>query len=127
MEPSRTLFLSSMESVRFGPVRRCRLLRRLTFETGKDCALVEISPPVVGQDFNLGSDIRQLLLSCRHEGASLSPPSEFPLFVHVGIMSDEAARSGQVIAHDDITTIAWAEPHPTEAAAKRMQFNRPAR
>lgn len=117
MDKNQTFYLSSMESVRFAPVRRCRLVRRLRFETGKDCAIIEVSPPVVGQDFNQGSDIHQLLVACRHEGATLFPISEFPLFVSVGLVSKDVAPSAEVIAKDDVAVIAWGELYPTAEAA----------
>ena len=61
------LYLSSLDSARFEPVRECRIERLLTFDTGKVAAVARLSPGVIGQDLNVTSDIDMVVLSPRHE------------------------------------------------------------
>ena len=71
MNYTHDFYLSSLESSRFEPVRRCRLVRRLQFDTGKPCAVVSLDPPAIGQDFGEPEDLCELIVTTRHEGASL--------------------------------------------------------
>lgn len=114
-------FLSSLESARFEPVRKVRLLRHVRFETGKDCALVSIDPAVPGQDFGSGDDIDRVVLVARHEGGALFPINSYPLFVFIGLLNRGAA-STDVITADDIVVVCWGEVYRTYEDAEKHRF-----
>jgi len=120
MNHTPDLYLSSLESSRFEPVRRCRLIRRLRFDTGKPCALVSLDPPVIGQDFGELEDLAELIVTARHEGASLFPIEEFPLFVHLGLL--RAPGDPDVISAADVEVIGWGELYRTADDAENHRF-----
>lgn len=115
------LYLSSLESSRFEPVRRCEPIHRLQFATGKDAILVKVEPPVVGQDFGSADDIDVLLVTPRTEGGQLFPISEFPLFVYICLPITDLTSSTNV-ATDDVTVIAWGELYRTAEDAAEHRF-----
>jgi hypothetical protein len=67
------LYLSSLDSYRFEPVRICRNLRRISFGAGRDALLVDLDPGISGADFNRTSDLSTFVLIARFEGASIAP------------------------------------------------------
>jgi hypothetical protein len=115
------LFLSSLDSVRFEPVRECTLVKRLQFDSGKDCALVRIDPPIVAQDFGVADDVDLLVISSRHEGAGLFPITEFPVFVFLCLPTDAVADAA-VITTEDVTVIGWGELYRTADDARSHHF-----
>jgi hypothetical protein len=62
-EQERSLYLSSLESIRFEPVRECRLIEFLIFDSGKIAAVASVQPSVLGQDFGIGEDINTVILA----------------------------------------------------------------
>lgn len=121
----RPLYLSSLESYRFEPVRKCRLVRLIRFDTGKPCALVSLHPGVSGQDFGVPGDLDTLILATRHEGASLAPIREFPCFVYIGIPSLHWDSSRDEISSDHVQIIAWGELYASAEDAARHSFGQP--
>jgi hypothetical protein len=117
------LYLSSLESVRFEPVRQCIFVKKLRFDTGKECALVRLSPGVVGQDFNVGAEIEQFILANRHGGATLFPIKRFPCFVHIARLLIESVDR-DVITKDDVEVIPWGELYRSQSDAKRHAFDK---
>ncbi len=114
-----TLFLSSLESTRFEPVRKCRLGEVLTFDTGKVAVRATLDPPVPGQDFGRKQDVDAVVLTPRFEGASIAPVDEFPCFVFIALPHVEALNSP--IRSDDLEIIGWGELYRSpEDAAKHV-------
>ena len=122
MQHDQPLYLSSLESLRFEPVRECQLLRRLVFDTGKECALVRLTPPVIGQDFGSGQDLEQFVVAARHEGGRLFPVSEFPLFVFIGLLQEGAEEAAE-ISTGDVQVIGWGELYRTAEDARTHLFD----
>jgi hypothetical protein len=120
-DTQEVLFLSSLESTRFEPVRNCVLVRRLRFDSGKECALVRLDPPVIGQDFDSAEDIDLFLVTPRHEGARLFPVSEFPLFVFIGLPSEDVVGA-DVVTAKDVVVIGWGELYRTAEDAREHRF-----
>jgi hypothetical protein len=116
------LYLSSLDSARFKPVRECRFERLLTFDTGKVAAVARLSPGVLGQDFNRASDIGTVVLSPRHEGVSLDPVSEFPCFVFIASPRDGYQPLVSPVRSDDLEIIGWGELYRTHEDAERHAF-----
>ncbi len=116
------LYLSSLESTRFESVRECRFERLHTFDSGKAAVEVRLSPAVVGQDFNRPGDIETVILSPRHEGASIDPISEFPCFVFIAIPRQHE-RLQSPIRSDDLEVIGWGELYRTRDDAELHNFD----
>jgi len=115
-------YLSSLDSTRFEPVRECRVQRSLSFDTGKAAVEARLSPTVIGQDFNRGSDIDTVVLSARHEGASVDPVTEFPCFVFITIPRYGQGMLQSPIHSDDLEIIGWGELYRTREDAERHAF-----
>jgi hypothetical protein len=107
MKTGDILYLSSLESMRFKPVRECKLIHPLSFDTGKQCALMKIGPPAIGQDFNEGNDIEMVLLANRHEGETLFPIKEFPCFVFICRPLIEGIERHVTVSKDEVEIIGW--------------------
>ncbi|RBY93566.1 hypothetical protein DQ237_17430 [Blastococcus sp. TF02-8] len=105
----QTVYLSSLESTRFEPVRECRLLETLAFETGKVAVRASLDPPVPGQDFGRGDDIDTVVITTRHEGASLAPIDEFPCFVFIAIPRVAGLEPSSPLRSDDLEIVGWGE------------------
>lgn len=110
-------YLSSLDSARFEPVRECRFERVLLFDSGKPAVEVRLSPTVIGQEFNRPSDIETVILTSRHEGASINPVSEFPCFVFITIPRKHDVLQSP-IRSDDLEIIGWGELYRTRKDAE---------
>lgn len=112
-------YLASSEGYGMESPRRCRAIKRIRGEDRDDYLLIEIDPPLNGQPFGLGErNIAQVIVATRHQGASLFPINEWPVFVHVARLI--VPYEGQdVVMNDEWEAIAWAELYATEEAAIR--------
>lgn len=116
-------FLSSLDYSTLEQTRQCTVVRRLRFNTGKECVLADVSPPIPGPQFGFIEDIVRVLLAVRHEGASLSPIDEFPCFVFVTIpLTDIDSR--EVIEKDEVQIVAWGELYRTRDDADNHVFDK---
>lgn len=121
--PKPDFYLASSEGYGLDDPRRCWRLKRLAGPSRDDFLLIKIDPPLPGQKYGLGSrDLDVVLVATRHEGASLFPINEWPLFVHVArpLIGDAQQRSS--LHEEEFESIAWAELYPSEedARAKAM-------
>ena len=117
-----TYFLSSLESTRFEPVRRCVVQESLIFDSGKPLVRAAIDPPVVGQDFGR-PDITTVFLAARHEGVSVDPVSEFPCFVFIALPPVGREHLASPVRSDDLEIIGWGELYRTDQDAERHSFD----
>jgi len=118
-----TLFLSSLESERFSEVRKCEVVKLLRFTTGKECALVRLSPGVIGQPWGVAEDLEVFVITPRHEGHGLTPIVEFPCFVHLARIVDHQVERLDEISNDQVQNIAWCELYRTESDAENHVFD----
>lgn len=118
-----TLYLSSLESVLFSDVRRCEIIRLLRFATDKECALVRLSPGVVGQPWGIAEDLSVFVIAPRHAGHGLAPIVSFPCFVHLARILDPRVEHVDMISRDQVQSIAWCELYRTESDAKNHVFD----
>lgn len=123
MKTGNTLYLSSLDSVRFAAVRECLLTRQLALDTGKQCALVSINPAVLGQEFNQVSDVDQVLLVNRHEGATLFPINEFPCFVFICRLLVDGVDARETLTKSEIEVIGWGELYRSRGDAENHTFD----
>lgn len=118
-----TYYLSSLDSIRFEPVRECRFVEYLTFDTGKVAASADINPAVIGQDFNRESDIALVILTPRHEGVTIDHIVEFPCFVFIAIPRDGLETPPNPLTSEDLQIIGWGELYRTQADAEQHTFD----
>ena len=98
--------------------------RRLRFRTGKECALVAVSPAVIGQEYGLADDIDSLLVTTRYEGDSLSPIKKFPCFVFIARLLIADIEERDEIEKGDVEVIAWGELYRTKTDADLHVFDK---
>jgi hypothetical protein len=105
--------------------RECQEVSRLCDAVRDDYMLVEIDPPLSGQQFGLGdADVTHLILSSRHEGHTLYPVSEWPAFVYVARVVDPSLTAQRMFRDDQVELIAWGTLFRSfeEAAAHARKF-----
>jgi hypothetical protein len=120
---TETYFLSSLDSTRFSITRACVFQKRLRFQTGKECVLVTVSPPVIGQEFGLGVDCDSFVIATRHEGEGLSPIKRFPCFVYITRPLIDGIEARDEIRKEDVAIIAWGELYRTKVDADQHVFD----
>ena len=116
------LYLSSLDSSRFGPVRMCGIDKLLLFESGKQAALATIEPGISGQDFGQTEDITKVILTTRFEGVSIAPVDEFPCFVFVAIPRDSTHTPSSPITQGELEVMGWGELYRTAEDARLHRF-----
>lgn len=107
--------------------RACWQKARLRDDTRDDYMLIDIQPALDGQRFGLGGkDITSLVLSSRHVGQTLFPPSEWPAFVYVARILDDAVFSSVSFTNEQVQLIAWGTVFrtPEEAADYAARYQR---
>ena len=109
METKPDFFLSAAgENEGLATPRACWEKARLKDPVRDDHMLVEIEPPVIGQNYGLGGeDISNLILSTRHEGFSLFPVKEWPCHVYIARILDDAITQTLTFTRDQVEIIAW--------------------
>ena len=119
----KTYYLSSLDSKKFKVTRECKSIKQLRFDSGKNCMLVKISPPVIGQDYGLGTDIEKFILTNRHEGENINSIKTFPFFVFIArpLINDIELRDK--ISIQDVEVVAWGELYRTKHDADNNVFN----
>jgi hypothetical protein len=116
-------YLSSLESETFKPTRKCIFLNKLHFDTGKECVIAEIDPPVPGQHFGTSEDIKHVIFTNRYEGDTLFPVNEYPCFVFITKPLFDNIFKAQVITKDDLQILAWGELYRTALDAENHVFD----
>lgn len=61
-----TYYLSSLESERLSPVRKCTVLFRAMSVSGKECIVANVSPVILAQEFGV-PELKSVVLAARHE------------------------------------------------------------
>lgn len=120
MEASKPEFyLASSEGYGMEEPRRCWRIARLTSPKRDDLLLIKIDPPLPGQKYGLGSrDLDRILVATRHQGASLFPINEWPVFVHVARLLIENPQEQDSLREEDFESIAWAELYKSDYDAR---------
>ena len=111
-------YLASSEGYGLEIPRACHRIKRLAVTNRRDCLLISLEPPIVGQQYGLGDrDIACVVIAPRHAGSSLFPISTWPVFVHVArpLVADPELR--EVLDDGELEEIGWAEIYPTRRAA----------
>src|SRR5256885_17093938 len=102
-------FLSSREHRGdWARARACWLKEHLKMQDGRECVLVEISPPVNGQKFGLGDkDITSLLLVNRWKTNTFGQQVDRVWPVLIYRMPSPLATTQTTVRDSDVTLTAW--------------------
>ncbi len=92
-------------------------------EDGRECALVEVDPPVIGQTFGLGKDLVNLILTPRWKGITLQQTIDHMIPVLIYRILTPTATTQTIIHPSDIKLSAWGEVYPTLEAAEHAASN----
>lgn len=118
-EATPDFFLASSEGYDMEEPRACWRIRRLATDHRDDLLLIRIAPPLIGQKYGLGGkDIYEVIIATRHQGASLFPVTEWPLYVHVARLKKNLPVDQSHVEGDAFESIAWAELYPTAERAR---------
>ena len=91
-----------------GLPRACWRRKRLRDSIRDDYLLIDIAPPIIGQRYGLGNrDITQLVLATRHQGGTLFPVNEWPAYVYVYRILDEALLRHETFEATQVEMIIW--------------------
>ena len=104
-------------------VRVCDFVAVKHFDTGKECVIAEVAPPIPGHVFGLTSDVTEVVLAARHEGVVLHKIREFPCFVHVARPVNANIRSQDVVVAADLDSLAWGELYRSRSDAENHVFD----
>ena len=124
---TETYYLSSLESTKFSVTRECVFQKRLRFRTGKECVLVKVCPPVIGQEYGVAEDIDLFVLTARHEGRGLFPIKAFPCFVFIARPLTDGIETRGEIGKEDVEVVAWGELYRTKSDADQHVFDKVSR
>lgn len=116
-------FLASCESHQLENPRRCKVIRSVKTQSRDDLQLIQVDPPIVGQNYGLGAcDIDIVLIAARYREDSVLTVEKWPVFVHVARLLVDA-EACDVLGEEDYESIAWAELYETENDAKIKKMN----
>jgi hypothetical protein len=111
-------YLASTEGYNMQEPKRCWRIRRIGTDKRDDLLLLKIDPPLLGQRYGLqGRDVDQVLVATRHEGDSLFPITQWPVYVHVARPLVDITGLDK-IQSNQLESIAWAELYQTEQDAR---------
>jgi hypothetical protein len=92
------------------------------FRSRKECALVQLSPGVIGREFGAVNDLELFIIAPRHEGWGLSPIREFPCFVFICRLLIDNVENKQEIDKNDVEIVGWGELYRTREDAQNHVF-----
>ena len=111
------LYLSSDEYEEFALPRKCLELRHVKLNN-RDCLLIKVDVPVIGQTYGFGErDVHNLLLVARFKDSHLRKLKRFPIDVHVFIPADLDNPSAEK-PWDKMLNVGWATLYDNELDAK---------
>lgn len=112
-------YLASSEGYGLETPRRCWRIKRISTDSRDDLLLLKIDPPLIGQEYGLGShDIEFILVATRYKGSSLFPINEWPIYVHVIRSLIDNIEHRNKLSNGEFESIGWAEIYKTEEDAQ---------
>jgi hypothetical protein len=111
-------YLASTEGYGLDEPRRCWRVGRISTSHRDDLLLIKCEPPIGGKRFNIDEDMDLLIVAARHQGTSLFPISEWPVYVRVARPLVEHPELADYVRPEDLKEIAWAELYLTEGDAR---------
>ncbi|HEY9003265.1 MAG TPA: hypothetical protein VIM89_18050 [Mucilaginibacter sp.] len=109
------MYISSYDYYSFHTPRKILNCDKITIEN-KKVLVVEVEPPVLGQQYGLPSDISTLFLINRFNENGFDHLDKFPIDVYVLISNDSNKHSPSSLA--DLRNIVWACLYDNEKDAR---------
>ena len=101
--------------------RACWIEDMLRTEDGRNCVLVKVAPPVIGQPFGMGSeDITNLVLIPRLNNLIITSKVEHPIPVLIHRILNPTIALNGIIALSKISLSAWGEIYASLEAAENV-------
>ncbi len=116
-------YLSSLDSSIFDKVRECTFVKKMSFDTGKECALVKLKPGVDGRTWGYDEILEFFVIANRHQGEQLFPVKKFPCFVYITRLLNEEVKNKYTISSSELQIIAWGELYKSRENAKNHIFD----
>lgn len=99
--------------------RSCWVIDHKSMENGRDCVLIEIAPPIIGQLFGLGdNDIDKLILTSRWSDSGFPAVTIGAMPVLIYRILNLRVLSEFSLRDSDVELTAWGEIYPTLKAAE---------
>ena len=116
MKTKPDFFLCASAEVRgdLATPRACWIRGRLRDQIRDDHMLIEVEPPLIGQNYKLGGrDISSLIISSHYEGTTLFQIKEWPCHVYVARILDAGILKTLAFTGEQVEVIAWGMIFPT--------------
>lgn len=108
-------YMTSSEDSRLRQLRKCLSIKRYHASNRDDYLLIQITPPLDGDDFGIvGVQIHELILATRHKGISLFPVKKWPVDVYVLRVLIDNPVERDTIMDNEMTLIGWAELYDSQ-------------
>ena len=100
--------------------RSCRVRGRPVGPYGAEYLLIDVLPPLIGQNYGLGGeDISVLIISPHFESESFSAFTTRPVSVYIYRILDWKLLATMKFNTADVEMMGWGEIYPTLEAAKQ--------
>jgi len=120
MDRGPDFYLASSDYYTLEKPRHVWWLNRVSTPQRNDLLLARIDPPIAYRAASSSAlEIAIVLLATRHQGASLFPIAEWPVFVHVARPLITHIETRDEVRDDEFESIAWAELYGTEEDARK--------
>jgi hypothetical protein len=121
MQDEADFFLGSSEHRNdWSRVRSCWIVAYSLMDDGRECALVDLAPPVIGQTYGQGDvDIVTVIIVPRWQNFRLGQSVDKPIPVLVYRPLKPLRRVPEVIRNSDIRLAAWCELYSSAEQAER--------
>ena len=115
-----SFYLGSMEGYLPDGPYRGEIVKRISYGQRDDLALVTLTPPLKGSDYNLNiGSIDSFILAPRHLGKSIFETDDWPISVYV-VLVPEYFDNGDVI-DGRLEPFIWGEIYLHESEALKYQ------
>jgi hypothetical protein len=112
-------YLASTDYYNLESPRRVWQLKRMAGLGRDDLLLVRIDPPIIDGFGSDAESIDTVVLATRHEGGTLFPVAQWPVFVYVLRPTIDNVEDRDTLRKGEFRNVAWAELYKTEEDARR--------
>ena len=119
-------YMSADEYDALDEPRKCYSIKRFSGGKRDNFLLIRIDPPIApGEVEGFDSEISEVIVATRHQGATLFPISVWPLYVYVVLPAIPGINYRSKVIETEIGNLyleAWAELFPTEDEARNKKM-----
>src|SRR3989338_1568386 len=90
--------------------RKCFVREKVFLDKVNEYLLIEIDPPIIGQNYGLGQDdIRDIIIAPHFEGSTLFPINEWPMLVYIFYAKKGRIIASETVKASDLVMLGWGE------------------